>query len=57
MRRFFMVAAAVWLCAARADAQNKLSGTGQFGKPDPVHMLPVGDRPDHSLVVEQLKCT
>jgi hypothetical protein len=57
MRRFFMVAAAVWMCAAMASAQTKVSGTAQFSKPDPVHMLPVGDRPGHSLLVEQLKCT
>ncbi len=57
MRRFFMVAAAVWLCAATASAQTKVSGTAQCGKPDPQHMVPVGDRPDHSLGVEQTKCT
>jgi hypothetical protein len=57
MRRFFMVAVAVWLCAATSNAQNKVSGTAQFSKPDPAHVLPVGDRPDHSMVVEQLKCT
>lgn len=57
MRRFLMFAAAVWLCAATANAQTQVGGTAQFAKPDPVHMLPVGDRPNHSLVVEQLKCT
>ena len=51
------IVAAVGLCAATASAQTKVSGTAQFAKPDPVHMLPVGDRPDHSLAVEQLKCT
>ena len=57
MRRFFLFAAVVLLCAAGANAQTKVSGTAQFGKPDPVHTLSVGDRPDHSLAVEQLKCT
>ena len=57
MRRFFMVAVAVWLCAATSNAQTKVSGTAQFSKPDPVHALPVGDRADHNMVVEQLKCT
>ena len=57
MRRFFMIVTAICLFAATASAQTKVSGTAQFSKPDPVHMLPVGDRPDHSLVVEQLKCT
>jgi len=51
------IVAAVGLCAATASAQTKVSGTAQFAKPDPAHMLPVGDRPDHSLAVEQLKCT
>jgi hypothetical protein len=57
MRRFFMVAAAVWLCAATASAQTKVTGTAQCGKADPIHMVPVGDRPEHSLGVAQLKCT
>lgn len=57
MQRIFVVAAAVWLCTATAGAQTKVSGTAQCGKPDPVHVLPVGDRPEHSLAVEQFKCT
>jgi hypothetical protein len=57
MRQFFMVAAGVWLYAAMAGAQTKVTGTAQCGKPDPLHMVPVGDRPEHSLGVEQFKCT
>jgi len=38
-------------------AQTKVSGTLQCGKPDPQQVIPVGDRPDHSLEVEQDKCT
>lgn len=57
MNRFFTMAALVCFAAIAASAQNKISGTAQFGKPDPQHMVPVGDRPDHSLGVEQLKCT
>ena len=57
MRRFFILAAAVWLCAATASAQTKVTGTAQCGKPDPQHLVPVGDRPDHSLGVAQFKCT
>src|SRR5438874_11508835 len=57
MRRFFLVATAVCFCAAAASAQTKVSGTAQCAKPDPVHVIPVGDRPDHSLAVEQFKCT
>lgn len=51
MRRFFIAAAAVCLCAATASAQTKISGTAQFGKPDPSHMVPVGDRPNHNMGV------
>jgi hypothetical protein len=57
MRRFFLAAAALCLCAATAAAQNKVSGTAQCGKPDTSQMVPVGDRPDHSVGVEQFKCT
>ncbi|OLC90997.1 MAG: hypothetical protein AUH86_21785 [Acidobacteria bacterium 13_1_40CM_4_58_4] len=45
------------MCATTAAAQIKVSGTAQCGKPDPVHLVPVGDRPDHSLGIEQVKCT
>jgi len=57
MNRFFTMATLVCFAAVAASAQTKISGTAQFGKPDPQHMVPVGDRPDHSLGVEQLKCT
>ena len=57
MNRFFTATALVFFAAVVASGQTKISGTAQFGKPDPQHMIPVGDRPDHSLGVEQLKCT
>ena len=57
MRRLFMMCAIVCFAAATAGAQTKISGTAQFGKADPQHAIPVGDRPDHSLGVDQLKCT
>jgi hypothetical protein len=57
MNRFFITTALICFAAVAASAQTKISGTAQFGKPDPQHMVPVGDRPDHSLGVEQLKCT
>jgi len=57
MRRFFMVAGALCFFAATANAQTKVSGTAQCAKPDPVHAIPVGDRPDHSMAVGQIKCT
>ena len=52
-----MISAAVCSCAATAGAQTKVSGTAQCDKPDPIHAIPVGDRPDHDLVVEQFKCS
>ena len=57
MRRFFIATALVCFVAAAAGAQTKVTGTCQFGKSDPQLMIPVGDRPGHSLGVEQLKCT
>lgn len=56
MRRFAMMCAMVCLAAATASAQTKISGTAVFGKPEVQHMVPVGDRPDHNLGVDQLKC-
>ena len=43
--------------AAATGAQTKLSGTAQCGKPDPQHAIEVGDRPGHSFMVSQSKCT
>lgn len=57
MRRFFIAAALVCFVTAAASAQTKVSGTAQCAKADPQHVIPVGDRPDHSLGVEQAKCT
>jgi hypothetical protein len=57
MNRFFTTAALVCFAAVAASGQTKISGTIQCGKADPQHMVPVGDRPDHSLGVEQTKCT
>ncbi len=57
MQRFFLIAAAACFCTATAAAQTKVSGTAQCGKPDPAQVIHVGDRPDHSLAVEQFKCT
>jgi len=47
-------AALVWSSAALAD---KFTATTECSKPDPQHLLPAGDRPDHSLGVEASKCT
>ncbi len=43
--------------AALGMAQTKISGTAQCGKPDPQHAIEVGDRPNHSYMIEQFKCS
>ena len=43
--------------AAVANAQTKVSGTLQCGKPDQQQAIEVGDRPNHSFVIGQMKCT
>jgi len=43
--------------AALASAQTKVSGTLQCGKPDQQQAIQVGDRPDHSFLISQSKCT
>jgi len=47
----------VFVLAAAASAQTKISGTLQCGKPDEVHAIQVGDRPNHSFAIDQVKCT
>jgi hypothetical protein len=47
----------VFALAAVASAQTKISGTLQCGKPDQQHAIDVGDRPNHSFVISQTKCT
>ena len=57
MRRIFIAIALVCFGAATAAAQTKVSATAQCGQPDSQHELPVGDLPDHSLALLQVKCT
>lgn len=40
-----------------AGAQTKVSGTLQCGKPDPQHLVEVGDVPGHLFGVGKVKCT
>ena len=40
-----------------AGAQTKMSGTAQCGKAEKQHAIEVGDRPDHSFMISQAKCT
>jgi hypothetical protein len=57
MRRIFIAVALVSFLAVTAPAQTKFSATAQCGQPDTEHVIPVGDVPDHSLSLQQLKCT
>ncbi len=47
----------VFSVATVAMGQTKISGTCQCAKPDPQHVIEVGDRPNHSFLIEQFKCT
>lgn len=47
----------VFALAAAASAQTKISGTEQCSKPDQEYSIQVGDRPNHSYVIQQGKCT
>jgi hypothetical protein len=51
------VALAASLWSMGAAAQTKFAGTCTCAKADVSHMVPVGDRADHALGVEQFKCT
>lgn len=57
MRRILIAIALLCFVATTATAQTKVSGTAQCGQPDPQHVIPVGDLPDHSLAALQVKCT
>jgi len=52
----------IWVCvfvlamASVSVAQNKISGTQQCSKPDPQHVIEIGDRANHALEIEQVKC-
>ena len=56
-RRSIVALAVILFFAAAAHAQIKSSGTVQCDKPDPQHMLPITDTPDHSFAISQAKCT
>jgi hypothetical protein len=55
--RFVLICAFVLAVAAAASAQSKFSGTQQCAKPEPEYTVPVGDRPDHVMVLVKDKCT
>jgi hypothetical protein len=47
----------VFALATVASAQTKVSGIHQCGKPDQQQVIEVGDRPNHSFVISQTRCT
>ena len=56
MRRLWLTLALICLAAPLALAQTKITGTSQCSKPDPQHVIDVGDRPNHSFSIAQAKC-
>lgn len=55
--RMILATLAAFSLAAAAGAQTKTSGTAQFGKPEPAHMVEVGDEPNHSMGLNKSTCT
>jgi hypothetical protein len=47
----------IFVLASMALAQTKISGTYQCQKPDPQNVIPMADRANHALEIEQVKCT
>jgi hypothetical protein len=59
MRTLFrtsLLAGVVCLFGSAALAQTKFTATVTCSKPDPQHVLDVGDRPGHTLALNQQKC-
>ncbi len=42
--------------AQALGAQTKLSGAGTCAKPDVVHTIAIGDRPNHTFTISQTRC-
>lgn len=57
MTRTIMVLGAALLVTTLAGAQTKISGSLHCGKPDPQHVIEVGDRPGHSFSLSKGNCT
>ncbi len=53
----WLVFGCVLATAATATAQSKFSGNCSQGKPDPNHVIPVGDRANHALILAKFTCT
>jgi len=52
-----LLIACVFVPASNAVAQNKVSGTIDCDKGDPMHAIPIPDRQGYSFVISQHKCT
>ena len=51
-----LILLAVVCVAATAQAQGKVTGTSSCDKPDVHHAVDIGDRANHSYVLDQVKC-
>lgn len=59
MKRFMtgIVVAVMLAITVSAMAQTKFEGKCSQGKPDPNYTVPVGDKPDHTIVLAKTTCT
>lgn len=55
MRKLMLVL--VCLSATIAMAQTKVSSSWTCSKPNPMNSIPVGDKADHSYMIDQFHCT
>jgi hypothetical protein len=53
----FLLFLIIFALAAVASAQTKMSGTELCTKPDQEYSIQVGDRPNHTYVIQQGKCS
>ncbi len=54
---FVTITPLLLVAVSAASAQTKISGTVQCGKPDTQQKVDVGDRPNHSFMITQGRCT
>jgi hypothetical protein len=52
-----LVFGCVLASATTVAAQEKFTGKCSQGKPDPNYVLPVGDRPNHTMMLGKVTCT
>jgi hypothetical protein len=57
MKRVLLFIVCALALASSAFAQTKLSGSVDCDKADPMHAIPVPDRPDFAYVIGQNKCS